>query len=220
MTDDRGEAWLSPLYWCTIEPLLGSLLTLSASPIGTRCQDTEVITPYTRLCAVGIRGRNTALCGIQREKRDEALNYEKIKIIVELRTSTLAVELTNYPTIYQREIELNQHYKVSSRRQERELKFPDSQEVGAPEWKKTGQKEGGKWLSISRKRNRKNSDISSLHVDADSTYVGKCSGATEGKALPGWEFTEKRREEEERKKSPPGGSDKTSTMEARRPGCF
>lgn len=54
MTDDRGEAWLSPLYWCTVEPLLGSLLTLSASPIGTRCQDTEVITPCTRLCAVGI----------------------------------------------------------------------------------------------------------------------------------------------------------------------
>jgi len=54
MTDDRGEAWLSPLYWCTVEPLLGSLLTLSASPIGTRCQDTEVITPCTRLCSVGI----------------------------------------------------------------------------------------------------------------------------------------------------------------------
>lgn len=44
----------SPLYWCTVEPLLGSLLTLSASSIGTRCQDTEVITPCTRPCAGGI----------------------------------------------------------------------------------------------------------------------------------------------------------------------
>jgi len=50
----QGRGAASPLYWCTVEPLLGSLLTLSASPIGTRCQDTEVITPCTRLCAVGI----------------------------------------------------------------------------------------------------------------------------------------------------------------------
>lgn len=44
---------------------------------------------------------------------------------------------------------------------------------------------------------------------ADSTYVGKCSGATAGKALPGWEFTEVRsqggKRGRERKKSPPGG---------------
>lgn len=54
--DGRQEARRGspPLYWCAIEPLLGSLLTLSASPIGTRCQDTEVITPCTRAYAVGI----------------------------------------------------------------------------------------------------------------------------------------------------------------------
>lgn len=40
---------------------------------------------------------------------------------------------------------------------------PGSQSSGMEE----GQKEGGKWLSISRKRNRKNSDISSLHVDGN-----------------------------------------------------
>lgn len=37
------------LYWCIAKPLLGPLLTLSASSIGTRCQDTEVIT-FLRLC--------------------------------------------------------------------------------------------------------------------------------------------------------------------------
>lgn len=39
--------------------------------------------------------------------------------------------------------------------------------VGVLKRKKTRQKEQGKRLSISRKRNRKNSDISSLHVDGN-----------------------------------------------------
>lgn len=65
MTDDVGEARraegetstslfrslpIPSLYRCAVEPLLGPLLTLSASSIGTRCQDTEVITPCTRAC--------------------------------------------------------------------------------------------------------------------------------------------------------------------------
>jgi len=60
----------------------------------------------------------------------------------------------------------------------------------------------------------------------DSTYVGKCSGATAGKALPGWGFTEERsrgggkRKREKGVLLEAGGSDKTSTTEARRPGCF
>lgn len=42
---------------------------------------------------------------------------------------------------------------------------------------------------------------------ADSTYVGKCSGATAGKALPGWGFTGGREERgrEREKRGPPGG---------------
>lgn len=35
---------------------------------------------------------------------------------------------------------------------------------------------------------------------ADSTYVGKCSDATSGKALPGWGFTEEREESGKKEK--------------------
>lgn len=63
---------------------------------------------------------------------------------------------------------------------------------------------------------------------AGSTYVGECPGARAGKTLPGWGFYGGAEsgggKEEERRGGgvllEAGGSDKTSTTEARRPGCF
>ncbi|EGI63858.1 hypothetical protein G5I_07735 [Acromyrmex echinatior] len=147
--------------------LLFHTLTLKLQKLSVAWESDQDMTPqplkntgYGR--AEGpLRGRNTALCGIRREKRDGALdeehseaegstdggtrssrgrkigigknktgltgNYKKMKIIVELRTLTLAIKY--YPRLF---LSINlimspfTAKRISSRRQETELKFSDS----------------------------------------------------------------------------------------------